>query len=94
MPNIAWCLEMKQNYQSNYGLGDQLDKEKVIKIKAFPSLEQQFECDLCGKQVTRDSLFQINNSVRLCLNCFEHMQKIPDGLIKDCILKSLDGNVF
>jgi len=91
--SIIWHAERSRNRRPSYGIGVQL-LDKTEEMERFSILEQPIECDLCCKSFQTGSILQWRETVRLCTGCSDHLASIPEGVIRNCVLRFLDGNVL
>ena len=55
--------------------------------------ETDCSCDLCGLHTSGEK-YATPDGLSLCLICFQKMEDLENGSIKDSILKFTMGNVF
>jgi PilZ domain len=89
---IRWCNELK-NHEPTYGIGAQL-LAKTEELKKTAILEMPFGCELCGRNLRKGSICSVKGTVCLCLPCYKHLEKIPEGSVRESILRFIDGNVI
>lgn len=51
-------------------------------------------CDMCGRETPETSLCRVDGTICLCQSCWRHLEKIPAGIVKDSLLRFLNGNVI
>jgi len=90
---IRWCNEIKKQPALKYGIGAQfLEKtEELTKVAAL--LRHCSECDLCDQRPKGGIICRINDSVCLCLPCYEHLGIIPPGPLRESVLRFIYRNV-
>jgi len=61
---------------------------------AAPFLNTMEKCDLCGSAIPAAKISSTEEAFRLCPGCRRRLDALPEGKIKDCINRFIDGNVI
>ena len=51
-------------------------------------------CDLCGEEMSDEEVQETDDFTCLCSTCFEYLESLPGGNIKESIKAFLIGNVI
>jgi uncharacterized CHY-type Zn-finger protein len=51
-------------------------------------------CDLCGRITLHEFIVQTQGQISLCPACYKHINPMPDGIIKNSIMRFLRKNVL
>jgi hypothetical protein len=90
---VKWCRKIDKSETSFYGIGIQyLAKSHTVYGGNVHGLS--CSCDLCGKKVPSGEIIENEDFVCLCINCFNYLEELPEGKIKESIKEFLIGNVI
>jgi hypothetical protein len=90
---VKWCKKRSKAGISCYGIGIQyLAKSHTVYGGNVHGLT--CSCDLCGEKVASEEILENGDFVCLCINCFNYLEKLPEGKIKESIKEFLIGNVI
>jgi hypothetical protein len=54
----------------------------------------EYTCDLCGKKSPFEYIHRTTEHVHLCRDCHKYISAIPEGKLKDSLMRFLMGNVI
>jgi hypothetical protein len=90
---VKWCQKIDKSGISCYGIGIQyLAKSHTVDGGKVHGLS--CTCNLCGEKVPSDEILEIEDFVYLCHSCFNYLEGLPEGQIKESIKEFLIGNVI
>lgn len=90
---VKWCKKIDKSETSCYGIGIQyLAKSHTVYGGNVHGLT--CSCDLCGEKVPSGEILENEDFVCLCINCFNYLEELPEGNIKESIKQFLIGNVI
>jgi PilZ domain len=89
---IRWCNELKKQ-EPKYGIGAQF-LAKTEELKKAAVLKRPLGCELCGRGLGAGCICHNDGTVCLCLTCYKHLEGIPEGSVRESILRFIDGNVI
>jgi hypothetical protein len=90
---VEWCKEARKKGISCYGIGVKyLAKSHSVYGGNVHGLS--CSCDLCGETVPCEEIFENEDLVCLCINCFNYLKNLPSDKTKESIKKFLIGNVI
>ena len=90
---VKWCKKRSKTGISCYGVGIQyLAKSHTVYGGNVHGLT--CSCDLCGEKVASEEILENEDFVYLCINCFNYLEDLPEGKIKESIKEFLIGNVI
>ena len=90
---VRWCKKMDKEDTSRYGIGIQyLAKSHTVYGGNVHGLT--CSCDLCDEKVAPEEILENEDFVYLCINCFNYLEDLPEGKIKERIKEFLIGNVI
>ena len=77
---VVWCRKIKEGAATpRYGVGVRF----TLNV-----------CDKCGSKVSYQNIRKTDKLVFLCSDCFETLEKLSDGKIKESVENYLIGNVI
>lgn len=53
-----------------------------------------YSCDLCGIELPSGKIQETDDFIFLCISCFNYLEDLPEGQIKESIKDFLLGNVI
>jgi hypothetical protein len=56
--------------------------------------EVDYECDLCDRKTPYEFINQTQEQVNLCNPCHKHIKPMPEGIIKNSVVRFLMKNVL
>lgn len=86
---VRWRRKIGGNGSPRYGIGVQFLERR----HADPASEDRRVCELCGDLTPASGCRMILEGTRFCPDCHKHLEKLPDGKIRECIHRFLIGNV-
>ncbi len=90
---ICWGREREDRYGIWFGAGVQFQSKSHEMIgETKPDILET--CDLCGALSKSGEYHRLQNEIILCLQCYTHFSKFPEGEIKQCIERFILGNVL
>lgn len=90
---VRWCQKISDKKSSRFGVGVEiLEKSHERLTEIGPRTRQT--CDRCDASLPAASVCRIDGSICLCPDCFDRLEKIPEGSLKSDIKRILDGNVL
>lgn len=90
---VKWCRKIDKEETSCYGIGIQfLVKSHTVYGGDVHGSTQA--CDLCGEKMPNGEIQETDDFVCLCINCFNYLEALPEGKIKESIKEFLLGNVI
>jgi hypothetical protein len=54
----------------------------------------EYTCDLCDKKTPFEHIHRTTEHVHLCRDCHKYISAIPEGKLKDSLMRFLMGNVI
>ena len=90
---IRWCQKRPGAKSSQFGAGAEIIERSHERFAGIETQKRQ-SCDLCGKSLPAASVCRIDGSICVCPNCFNRLDKMPEGQVKSSIKRFLDGNVL
>lgn len=90
---VRWCNEIKKLPEPKFGIGAQL-LEKIENLKKAKSLATYSTCDLCDQLIEGESVCRIEGTGCLCLPCYKHLERLPDGPTRKSILRYIERNIL
>ena len=54
----------------------------------------EYMCDLCDKKTPFEDIHRTKEHVHLCPDCHKHISAMPEGKIKDSIMRFLMRNII
>lgn len=77
---VVWCRKIKEGAaKPRYGVGVRF----TVNI-----------CDQCGRKVSYQKIRKTDKLVLLCSDCFEKLENLSEGKIKESVENYLIGNVI
>ena len=93
MAAVRWCQKISDDKLPQFGVGVEiLEKSHERLANTGPQARQT--CDGCDTELQAASVCRINGSICLCPDCFDRLEKIPEGKVKSDIKRILDGNIL
>jgi hypothetical protein len=93
LAKIRWCRRLGPSRRYRYGIGAAFLKEKPL-VSILHAFDQSRRCDLCGEQLQKDAICRIDGTLCLCIECSIHIEELPDGTVRECVARFLNGNVL
>ena len=94
----AWVVDLKKDHRELRTFLEDGDAALCMEGKQCVSLgiaiAHTISCDLCGERMPSGVSQETDDFVSLCLNCFNYLEDLPEGKIKESINKFLVGNVI
>ncbi len=93
LARIRWCSRLGSSRRYRFGIGAAFLKEKPL-TSIPPVFSHPRRCDMCGERLERDAICRIDGALCLCVECSIHIDELPDGTVRECVARFLDGNVL
>lgn len=91
--NVKWSKKGSDGDIGFYSAGAEIiSKNHEMAGEQYQNIRQL--CDLCGRLCFFEDLYQEKQSILLCKECFAHYQSIPDGILKESVIRFMTGNVI
>ena len=91
---VRWCRELQQHRRQRYGVGIQFLRETRVPSCLLNLEPPPYRCDLCDRKITDEIICRRDLMVFLCPPCFKHLDTMPEGTVKESIIRFLIGNVL
>ena len=93
----AWVVDLNKDHREFRTFLEDGDAALCMEGKQCVSLDiataHTISCDLCGERMPSGVSRETDDFVSFCLNCFNYLEDLPEGKIKESIKKNLVGNV-
>lgn len=93
LARIRWCRKLRERERLRYGVGIEFLEKRQLEFNSNV-LETEHFCDMCGASIATEAVCQTDGTGCLCIKCADHLETVPSGTLKACILQFLDGNVL
>ncbi len=90
---VRWCQEISHDKLSQFGVGVEILEKSHERLTDIANPVRQ-TCDRCDVLLSTASVCRIDGSICLCPDCFDRLEKMPEGNVKSDIKRILDGNVI
>ena len=93
LAEIRWCRQISDEKSSQFGVGVKILEKSRERLTDIGTPVRQ-TCDRCDALLSTASVCRIDGSICLCPDCFDRLEKMPEGNVKSDIKRILDGNVI
>ena len=93
LSRVRWCRELESLRTPRFGVGVNI-LEKGHDLRWLPDDSQNRTCDLCEGPLTAESVCRIDGRFCLCPDCFFYVEEMPDGTVKENIMRRMVGNII
>ena len=90
---VRWCQKITDEKLSQFGVGVEIQEKSRERLTDIGTPMRQ-TCDRCDALLSTASVCRIDGSICLCPDCFDRLEKMPEGNVKSDIKRILDGNVI
>lgn len=90
---VKWCKKIDKSVPYRYGIGI---KHSAISHMVYDRSVQNdtYSCNLCGTEMPSGEIQETDDFVFLCISCFNCLEGLREGKIKESIKDFLLGNVI
>lgn len=89
---VKWCKRIDKSTLNRYGIGiEYIPKGHIFNDRDVYGATHT--CDLCGTEMSSGEIQKTDDYVLLCISCFNYLEDLPEGKIKESIKNFLLGNV-
>lgn len=89
---VRWCRVLEGEAPALYGVGVEFFDREHAAVQGAVAGATYF-CDFCSTAIRSEAVCWASGSICLCMPCYEHLDRLPEGAVKACVLRFLDGNV-
>lgn len=93
LAKIRWCHKLPQIDTPRYGVGVEFLEKSHTRF-GFRENESGHCCDLCDTDTTSELVCRIDDYICLCPPCFDYLEMISTGSVKESIMRFINGNVI